>query len=88
MIDLYEPSVSEKGLQVRMQSRGPVNIFVDSALLHRMIANLLDNELKHLPANRNLTIELHSEENSAILTLEDDGPGFDSKFWCTYLRGG
>ncbi len=87
MIDLYEPSMSEKGLRVRLQSRGPVNILVDSALLHRMIANLLDNELKHLPANRNLTIKLHSEDNSAILTLEDDGPGFDSEVLVHIFEG-
>jgi signal transduction histidine kinase len=87
MIDLYEPSMSENGLRVQLQSRGPVSILVDSALLHRMIANLLDNELKHLPANRNLTIELHSEGSSAILTLEDDGPGFDPEVLLHVFEG-
>jgi signal transduction histidine kinase len=42
-----------------------------------MIANLLDNELKHLPPACSLTIELRGEEDSARLILEDDGPGFD-----------
>jgi signal transduction histidine kinase len=87
MIDLYEPSMSENGLRVRLQSRGPVSILVDSALLHRMIANLLDNELKHLPANRNLTIDLNSEGSSAILTLEDDGPGFDPEVLLHVFEG-
>jgi signal transduction histidine kinase len=78
MIDLYEPSMSEKGFQVTLHSRGPVKIFADAALLHRMVANLLDNELKHLPASSSLAIELRAENDTASLILEDDGPGFDS----------
>ena len=77
MLDLYEPSMSEKGLRVTLRSKGPVVIFADAGLLHRMIANLLDNELKHLPPACTLTIGLQSEEDAAILILEDDGPGFD-----------
>ena len=50
MIDLYEPSMSERGLQIRLRSAGPVTIDADAALIHRMIANLFDNEMKHLPA--------------------------------------
>ncbi len=77
MLDLYEPSLSEKGLKVSLQSSGRVEIPADAALLHRMIANLLDNELKHLPAECTLAIELRSEEDAAWLILEDDGPGFE-----------
>lgn len=77
MLDLYEPSMSEKGLRVNMRSRGAVRIFADTALVHRMIANLLDNELKHIPPASTLTIELQSAEDMALLILEDDGPGFD-----------
>ncbi|MGB7264860.1 MAG: ATP-binding protein [Terracidiphilus sp.] len=76
MIDLYEPSMSEKGLRVRLHSDGPVRIVGDAALLHRMVANLFDNELTHLPPNCNLTIELRGEDDAALLLLEDDGPGF------------
>jgi signal transduction histidine kinase len=78
MIDLYEPSMTEKGFQVTLHSRGRVKIFADAALLHRMVANLLDNELKHLPASCSLSIDLRAENDTASLILEDDGPGFDS----------
>ncbi len=51
MIELYEPSMSEKGLRLnQLCSAGWLEISADTALLHRMIANLFDNELKHLPA--------------------------------------
>jgi len=76
MIDLYEPSMSEKGLQIRISSSGPLFIDADAALIHRMIANLFDNELKHLPASCTMTVRLESENGAASLSLEDDGPGF------------
>jgi signal transduction histidine kinase len=77
MIDLYEPSMSEKGLQVRLRSAGPVKIAADAGLIHRMVANLFDNELKHLPAACTVTIQLQAEHDTALLILEDNGPGFD-----------
>lgn len=77
MIDLYEPSMSEKGLRIGLQSGGPLKIEADAALIHRMIANLLDNELKHLPAACSVNLLLSAGEDGASLILEDDGPGFD-----------
>jgi signal transduction histidine kinase len=75
MIDLYEPSMAEKGLQIRLRSKGPVTIDADAALVHRMIANLFDNELKHLPASCTVTIKLEAADSLALLSVEDDGPG-------------
>jgi len=79
MIDLYEPSMSEKGLQIRISSSGPLFIDADAALIHRMIANLFDNELRHLHAACTVTVQLQAKNGAATLTLEDDGPGFASE---------
>lgn len=76
MVDLYEPSMSDKGLKVQLRSPGPVRIIADAALLHRVIANLLDNELKHLPTDCTVSLSLMTEQHSATLVIEDNGPGF------------
>ena len=76
MIDLYEPSMAEKGLRVQLRSPGPVRIDADPALLHRVIANLLDNEAKHLPAGCTVCVLIGTHDGEATLTMEDDGPGF------------
>ena len=76
MIDLYEPSMSERGLTIRLHSAGALVIDADSALIHRMIANLFDNELKHLPSACTVTLHLQAQDDTALLSLEDDGPGF------------
>jgi signal transduction histidine kinase len=76
MIDLYEPCMSERGLRIGLRSSGSLRIEADAALIHRMIANLFDNELKHLPAACTVTIQLQLNDDAAQLILEDDGPGF------------
>ena len=77
MIDLYEPGMSEKGIHVRLSSAGKVEIDADAALIHRVMANLFDNELKHLPPSCSVTISLRGSDDAAFMTIEDNGPGFD-----------
>src|ERR1700733_7459654 len=76
ILDLFEPCMSEKGLRMKFRSSGPVTVLADAALLHRVIANLLDNELNHLPASCTVSIKLGASEDAATLIVEDDGPGF------------
>jgi signal transduction histidine kinase len=77
MVDLYEPSMTERGIRVALVSAGPVRIVGDAGLLHRMLANLFDNEVRHVPSGSSVTVRLHAEENAARLMIEDNGPGFD-----------
>ena len=79
MIDLYEPSMNDKGLGIKIRSAGSVKVLADPALLHRVIANLLDNELKHLPASCLVYVSLRADDHMATLTVEDNGPGFDAE---------
>jgi len=76
MIDLYEPSMAETGLQITLRSVGSLKIEGDESLIHRMIANLFDNELKHLPTASSVTVQLRAEDDLAMLVLEDNGQGF------------
>ncbi len=79
MVDLYIPSMSERGLHMQLRSSDAVKVSADAGLLHRAVANLLDNELKHVPAGCTVTISLQAEGGYAKLTLEDDGPGFENE---------
>ncbi len=79
MVDLYEPSMTEKGLNIRLSSERGIIVAGDEGLVHRMIANLLDNELKHLAPASNVDISLQCSEGLAVLVFEDNGNGFDSE---------
>jgi signal transduction histidine kinase len=76
MIDLYRPTMADAGLQISLRSAGPVIVEGDAALIHRMIGNLLHNEIKHLPSGCMVTIRLQTDDGIAALEVEDDGPGF------------
>lgn len=76
MIGLYEPSMSEKGLQVQFESDGPLRIVGDEGLIHRMIANLFDNELKHVPGGCKIVLDLGERDGEARIILRDTGHGF------------
>lgn len=76
--DFFEPSFSERGCSLQVRNMEPIHISADAALLHRVIANLLDNEVKHLPPSRTVWVSVRAAHEVALLIIEDDGPGFDS----------
>jgi len=86
MVELYEPSLSERGLRIQLRSAGPVEVFADASLMHRMMANLFDNEMKHLPASCTVTITLRAADDFAVVVLEDDGPGFGPEIRSTMFQ--
>jgi len=76
MIDLYGPNTVDKNLTIKLISPGAAMIHADEALIHRMIGNLFDNEIKHLPQGCTVTIHLRIDDESMVLEVVDDGPGF------------
>ncbi|MFP5207411.1 MAG: ATP-binding protein, partial [Acidobacteriota bacterium] len=91
MADLYEPSMAEKGLALSLHLQEPVRVMADAALLHRMVANLFDNALKHLPSGCAVSIRVAAEHGNALLRVSDNGPGFDAgvlaQLFETRIRG-
>ncbi len=76
MAELYEPSFSHAGLTLDLRGAGPLYVEADSALMQRTVANLFDNELKHLAPGTTVTITLRKAAERVVMRLEDDGAGF------------
>ncbi|TCO80475.1 two-component system sensor histidine kinase TctE [Plasticicumulans lactativorans] len=47
----------------------------DATLLHEMLANLLDNALRYVPAGSRVTLRVHAEAARVVIEVLDDGPG-------------
>jgi len=47
----------------------------DSQRLEQILGNLLDNALRHTPSGGTIRLELKSDAQSILLTVEDSGPG-------------
>jgi signal transduction histidine kinase len=75
LVDLYKPAMAEHGHEVTTNLK-PVLIEADPSLLNRTIANLLDNEIAHLPPGCRIDVSVCTRHGEAELTLEDNGPGF------------
>jgi signal transduction histidine kinase len=73
--DAFRPAAEEEGKSLAARLDAPLPMSGDRELLTQMIANLVDNALRHTP--RGAAIELASERGAgpARLIVGDDGPG-------------
>ncbi len=76
VVDLYQPALAEQHHDLTLDVEGNVVVDADLSLLHRVLSNLLENELAHLPTGCKITIRLQQYNGSADLVIEDKGPGF------------
>jgi signal transduction histidine kinase len=76
LVDLYQPAMEEHHHVVKVDLEDRVFVDADWGLLHRILSNLIENEIAHLPEGCQITIRLRSQEKSAELVIEDNGPGF------------
>lgn len=54
---------------------GAVSILGDALRLRMLLDNLIDNALRYSPSDSTVTVKVAMAENSAVLTVEDNGPG-------------
>lgn len=78
-LDLYQPALAAHNHTVEANVQDGVFINADVSLIHRLMSNLLDNELAHLPAGCTVQIALLAQDHQAQLVIEDDGPGFPAE---------
>lgn len=76
LVDIYQPAMAERHHELTANLEEHIVVDADLALLNRAVNNLLENELTHLPAGCRVNIRLRSEQGSAELVIEDNGPGF------------
>lgn len=70
--DLYRPSLEDAGLRFTVAIE-PAIVFTGNAMdLQRMISNLLDNAVRHVPAGHSVRLQL---ARGPTITVCDDGSG-------------
>jgi PAS domain S-box-containing protein len=66
-------------LQLLMQET-PIEIDVDPVRMRQVVANLVDNGLKHTPAGGLISVKVYSETDEVVLRVEDNGRGIAPEF--------
>ena len=74
----FRPMADKKQIRIELSSGEPVWIRGEGRLLERLIANLLDNALKHTPAHGSVNLQILHEGNQACLIVQDTGSGIPS----------
>ncbi len=72
----YQVLAKEKAITLDWQaSRDLPMVFADIGLVERVLQNLLDNALKHTPANGKVSVLLENSEKGVRVSVADSGPG-------------
>ena len=78
-VDIYMPAMAERRHEIVVNAKPPVMVDVDVTLANRMLTNLLDNEMSHLPQGCRIEISISTRDNIAELMIQDNGPGFSAE---------
>jgi signal transduction histidine kinase len=70
-----EPLAEAKGVELRLERMEPVRVAGHEHALHTLARNLVDNALRYTPSGGRVTVEVRKEEGSAVLEVQDTGPG-------------
>jgi len=75
--DIYGPAAEDSGhsLIIDMPSQRPVPVRGDKDLLGQVVANLIENGLRHTPSGTTLRLALRQNATHVMLSLADNGPG-------------
>ena len=76
LVDYYRPSFAERQMSIECHASDSARLNADAGLMHRMLANLIENELAHLPTKCTVHLTSFVKGSSVCLFVEDDGPGF------------
>ncbi len=73
--DAYRPAAEESGHAIAVAAPSGIEVNGDVALLKQLLANLVDNALRHTPAGSRIDIAVTAGRENATVSVADDGPG-------------
>jgi signal transduction histidine kinase len=74
--ELYGPAFTENHQTFTIRAEKPVLVRMDVPLCTRMLSNLMENELHYAGAGAQVLVEIGTSRDSAVIRVEDNGPGF------------
>lgn len=78
--DAYGAVAEEKGqILTFTTSNTPVTVSGDRQLLTQMMANVVENALRHCPSEAQIQVELKEENERIIFVVSDNGPGIPAQ---------
>ena len=79
VVEAFQPAADEGGRTLVSRLDKPLPMQGDRELLTQMIANLLDNALRHTPQGVRIVVAGDQLARGVCLTVEDNGPGVNPR---------
>ena len=76
--ELYRPLMEEHGKKLVIHNAPDITVRGDRDMLFQAVANLLDNALKHTPAEGRVELSLGKADSHIRIVVADDGHGIPS----------
>ena len=73
--ELYAPEARARGLQLRVHAPAPAIMDGHRQLLAQLLANLLENAIKYVPAGGTIDLQVAVHGAGIEFSVSDDGPG-------------
>ena len=76
--DAFEPAAEDEGVSLTVTAlETALTVWGDRDLLTQMLANLVENAIKHCPPGSHIQINCEARRADIILRITDDGPGIE-----------
>ncbi len=72
-------SAAKKRINIQTDIEQQLVAQIDDRYIYQVIENLLSNAIKFSPFDKNVFVKLMMHENSAILSVKDEGPGINEE---------
>ena len=75
MVEMFTAAAEDAGHRLTLSADQPCVVSGDRELLGQVLANLIENGLRHVPQGRKIAVGLVQRDGRAVLQVADDGPG-------------
>ena len=73
--ETYGPVAEDRGQHLTSRIAEGVTVNGDRQLLTQLLANLVENAVRHSPAKTTISLALDDRPDGALMSVRDDGPG-------------
>jgi len=75
VVDAFAPAAEDAGKHLDNKIKPGIRVSGDRDLLTQMLANLVENAIRHTPAGTRIEVSLGSDRERIVGTVSDNGPG-------------
>ncbi|WHO38310.1 ATP-binding protein [Sphingobium sp. AP49] len=86
IVEMVAPLAEESGHHIRIGRNDSVRLVGDRQLLSQLLANLLENAIRHTPAGTDIDIAVERLARGIAIVVTDNGPGIPAEQRAIALR--